>query len=58
MVKIRYAARAAAAVVTEVGDDRIAVRFASPVRAVTPGQSAVFYDTAEAKDVLFGGWII
>ena len=58
MVKIRYAARPAAAVVTEVRDDGITMRFSSPVRAVTPGQSAVFYDAAEAKDVLFGGWIV
>jgi tRNA U34 2-thiouridine synthase MnmA/TrmU len=30
------------------------VTFLSPVRAVTPGQSAVFY---ESGDVLFGGII-
>ena len=56
-VKIRYAAPPAEAVVAAVEDDRVTVRFASPQRAVTPGQSAVFYDPERSEDVLFGGTI-
>lgn len=56
-VKIRYAAKPAAAVIAAVGEDCVTVRFDSPQRAVTPGQSAVFYDEARSEDVLFGGLI-
>ncbi len=51
--KVRYAARPVQAEVCIVGG-RAEVRFESPVRAVTPGQSVVFYD---GDDVLFGGII-
>lgn len=37
-----------------VGQDRASVRFDAPVRAVAPGQAAVFYD---GDRVLGGGWI-
>lgn len=57
-VKIRYAAPQADAVISEIGDDRIVVRFEKPQRAITPGQSAVFYDPAGGTDVLFGGRIV
>ena len=30
--------------VKRVGEDRLEVHFEAPVRAVTPGQAAVFYD--------------
>ncbi len=52
-VKVRYAATPVPCTVIFHGDTA-EVRFASPVRAVTPGQSAVFYD---GRDVLFGGVI-
>ena len=52
-VKVRYAANPTPCTVVFHGDTA-EVRFASPVRAVTPGQSAVFYD---GQDVLFGGII-
>jgi tRNA-uridine 2-sulfurtransferase len=42
-VRIRYRAGEAPAVVEPVGDDRARVEFRSPVRAVAPGQLAVFY---------------
>ncbi|MBR5871809.1 MAG: tRNA 2-thiouridine(34) synthase MnmA [Clostridia bacterium] len=57
-VKIRYAAPPAHAVIDRIDDGRITVRFDVPQRAVTPGQSAVFYDTDGRGDVLFGGKIV
>jgi tRNA-uridine 2-sulfurtransferase len=42
-VRIRYRAAEAPAVVEPVGRDRARVEFRSPVRAVAPGQLAVFY---------------
>jgi tRNA-specific 2-thiouridylase len=52
-VKIRYRNRALPALVT-VDGDRASVAFAAPQRAVTPGQSAVFY---RGDEVLGGGTI-
>jgi tRNA-specific 2-thiouridylase len=52
--KIRNAHRPAAAVISPDGE-QVLVRFAEPQRAVTPGQSAVFYD---GEYVLGGGRII
>ena len=43
-VKIRYSHKGAPAVIREIGRDRVECRFLEPVRAVTPGQAAVFYD--------------
>ena len=43
-VKVRYQRRGHNAVVTEASATRIRAVFAGPVRAVTPGQFAVFYD--------------
>jgi tRNA-specific 2-thiouridylase len=53
-VKVRYVHAGTAAQVTPLGEGRARVEFAEPVRAITPGQAAVFYD----GDVLLGGgWI-
>ena len=52
-VKVRYSAKPTPCRVVFEGD-KATVAFSSPVRAVTPGQSAVFYD---GEDVLFGGII-
>ena len=52
--KIRYGKREATAVVSPYGDDSICVRFAEPQRAVTPGQSVVFYE----DDIVLGGGVI
>ncbi len=54
-VKIRYRQKEQpAAVVPEEGTGRVLVKFSSPQRAVTPGQSAVFYD----GDTVLGGGTI
>ena len=55
IAKIRYNHLGAAAYVERVGEDRIHVVFEEPQRAVTPGQSVVFYREGV---VLGGGTII
>jgi len=54
LAQVRYAMRAAPAVleVTAAAEGRL--RFAAPVHAVTPGQFAVMY---QGDDVLAGAWI-
>ena len=52
--KIRYNSRGVECDVRQDGD-KLLVRFAEPVSAPTPGQSAVFY---EADDVVAGGVIL
>ncbi|MBQ1931721.1 MAG: tRNA 2-thiouridine(34) synthase MnmA [Lachnospiraceae bacterium] len=44
MAKIRYSHGGAPATIRQIGEDRIECIFDEPVRAVTPGQAAVFYD--------------
>ncbi len=53
-VKVRYLHAAAAADVRPLPGGRVEVTFDEPQRALTPGQSAVFYD---AERVLGGGLI-
>lgn len=52
--KIRYRTAPAAAVVAASGPDAVAITFAEPQRAVTPGQAVVFY---RGEEVLGGGTI-
>lgn len=52
--KVRYSGKLSSCKINMLGTDRIEVIFDEPVRAVTPGQSVVFYD----GDVLVGGGII
>ncbi|MBR4279282.1 MAG: tRNA 2-thiouridine(34) synthase MnmA [Clostridia bacterium] len=52
--RIRYRAPFVDSVLTPIGEGRLLVETESPVRAVTPGQSAVFYD----GETLLGGGII
>lgn len=56
LAKIRYSHEGVMATIEKAGDDRIECRFDTPVRAVTPGQAAVFYD--EDGRVACGGEII
>jgi len=53
-VKLRYAAPKVRAVVTYLGQGRAEIALSTPVRAITPGQSAVFYD----GEVLIAGAFI
>lgn len=53
-IKIRYNHSDLKGCVTILDEDRVRVRFNEPQRAVTPGQSVVFYD----GDVLLGGALI
>ncbi len=52
--KIRYSAMPAKATVTPIGNGQVHVRFAAAQRAITPGQSVVFYH----DDIVVGGGII
>ena len=54
-VKIRYAAEPVPCSV-QLENEVAKVHFPTPVRAITPGQSAVFYD--ENGTVVFGGFIL
>jgi len=54
LTKIRYNDPGASAVIYEDGESRIKVIFDKPRKAVTPGQSIVFYD----GDKVLGGGII
>ena len=53
-VQVRYRAAAVPAEV-ELRDGEALVKFSQPVRAVTPGQAAVFY---RGEEVLGGGIIV
>lgn len=52
--KIRYGAKEGTAVVQKIGDGAVKVMFDEAQRAVTPGQSVVFYD----GDSVIGGGVI
>ena len=53
--KIRYSHKGALCTIREIGEDLVECRFQEKVRAVTPGQAAVFYD---ADDYVIGGGTI
>ncbi len=53
-VKIRYRAKGAWGVVTPLEDQGVQVRFDEPLRDITPGQAAVFFDGL----ICLGGGII
>lgn len=52
--KIRYSAKEADALLSPEPDGKARVVFATPQRAITPGQSVVFYD----NDIVVGGGVI
>ena len=53
--KVRYAHKAAPCIITQNGD-RIVAKFKAPQRAITAGQSAVFYN--EKNQIVCGGLIL
>jgi len=53
-VKIRYRAKESKAKIIPLDNDSVKVIFKSPQRAITKGQSAVFYH----RDIVVGGGII
>jgi tRNA-uridine 2-sulfurtransferase len=54
-VKIRHRHEPAWATLRASGEDEVLAEFDEPQRAITPGQSAVFYD---GDEVVGGGWIV
>ena len=50
-VKTRYSQKASKAIIENYQDSKIKITFENPARAITPGQSAVFYD----NDIVIGG---
>jgi tRNA-specific 2-thiouridylase len=57
LVKTRYKATPAPGVVTPLADGRASVSLREPLRALAPGQAAVFYGGADGDEVLGGGLI-
>jgi len=53
-VQVRYRQRPVSAEIHELGQGSVGVNLVEPIRAVTPGQAAVFFD---GDRVLGGGWI-
>ena len=57
-VQIRHRHQAALALVEPTDGGRARIRFEDPVRAVAPGQAAVFYDSENDEELLGGGWLV
>lgn len=53
-VKIRYKSPDEPAIIMPIGNNEVEIRFDNPIRGITPGQAAVFYQ----DDMCLGGGII
>jgi len=53
-VKIRYNSKKSPAIISPYSEGKVLINFEKPQRAITPGQSAVFYQ----GDTILGGGII
>jgi len=54
-VKVRYRHEPAPATIHALPDARVRIVFDTPQRAITPGQTTIFYD---GDEVVGGGWIV
>ncbi|MFP6656363.1 MAG: tRNA 2-thiouridine(34) synthase MnmA [Myxococcota bacterium] len=57
-VQVRHRHEAALAKIEATAGGEAIIRFDEPVRAVAPGQAAVFYDAERNEEVIGGGWIV
>ncbi len=57
-VQVRHRHRPVAADVEPLPDQGARLHFDEPVRAVAPGQAAVFYDVEHDEELLGGGWLV
>jgi tRNA U34 2-thiouridine synthase MnmA/TrmU len=57
LANVRYRGRTALGKVTCLGDETVRIDFYHQVRAITGGQSSVFYDPQNPSDVVGGGHI-
>jgi len=57
-VQVRHRHRAVPASVHPEGESGARIVFDTPVRAVAPGQAAVFYDEDRDEEVIGGGWLV
>ena len=55
LAKIRHRHEPAPAIISPLDNGRVKINFDHPQRAVTPGQSAVFFDS---EIVVGGGWLV
>ena len=56
-VQVRHRHKPVLAEIVPERADAVRIRFEEPVRAVAPGQAAVFYDPDLDDEVLGGGWL-
>lgn len=57
-VKVRYRHEPAPATIHALDGGRARIVFDEPQRAITPGQSTIFYDVETGEEVVGGGWIV
>ena len=57
LANVRYRGRKVVATIEVLDDDLLKLTFAHQVKAITAGQSSVFYDKDHEDDVVGGGHI-